>query len=63
MTLPGSREVPVALLAQMLNDTTNSYKYLFLLALLDAVQADREDADGTTFDMRTLAAGMLKPCQ
>ena len=37
-TLPDSREGPVALLAQMLNDTTNSYKYLFLLSLLDAVQ-------------------------
>jgi hypothetical protein len=46
MTLPDSREGPVA-----------------LLALLDAVQANREDADGTTFNMRTLAAGMLKPCQ
>ncbi len=60
MDLPDSREVPVAVLAQMLNDTTNSYKYLFLLALLDSVQSSyRDDSDWTAFEMRTLAAGML----
>ena len=60
MDLPDSREVAVAVLAQMLNDTTNSYKYLFMLSLLDSVQSSyRDDTEWSAFDMGTLAAGML----
>ena len=48
----------------MLNDTTNSYKYLFLLSLLDAVQVlvtnpDKFDCTGIDLVADGLGVGIL----
>jgi transcriptional regulator with XRE-family HTH domain len=42
-TLPESDRVSVATLAQLLENTTNSYKYLFLLSLLDILKRRQFD--------------------
>lgn len=42
-TLPESDRVSVATLAQLLGNTTNSYKYLFLLSLLDILKRRQFD--------------------
>ncbi len=36
--LPPNKEIPVGILSSVLNDTTNSYKYYWFLAILDIVQ-------------------------
>jgi hypothetical protein len=59
--LPGSDEISVSTLARVFDDTTNSYKYLFFLALLDAIQRQvfdpsrRIPIDELTIDMLVLA--------
>ncbi|MCW6038904.1 hypothetical protein K4A83_21975 [Spirulina subsalsa FACHB-351] len=41
LQLPESREVNVAALSQIFNNTTNSYKYLFFLSLLDILKREK----------------------
>jgi len=38
--LPKSREVNVSALSRLLSDTTNSYKYVFLLSILDLIKRE-----------------------
>lgn len=60
MTLPSDRDLPVEILSQLLADTTNSYKFLFMLSLLDSVQASYgDDERWRTVSLRDLAVGML----
>ena len=41
--LPSSEQVDIATLAQLFNDTTNSYKYIFFLSLLELLRARNFD--------------------
>ena len=42
-SLPESKQVNVSILAQLFNKTTNSYKYLFFLSLLDILKRTKFD--------------------
>jgi transcriptional regulator with XRE-family HTH domain len=42
-SLPKSKQVNVSILAQLFNKTTNSYKYLFFLSLLDIIKRRKFD--------------------
>lgn len=59
--LPPSSAISVSTLARLFDETTNSYKYLFFLALLDAIQrnlfdpAQKIPIDELTIDMLVLA--------
>jgi hypothetical protein len=39
--LPDSKQVDVGVLASLFDNTTNSYKYFFFLALLDRIEKAR----------------------
>lgn len=60
--MPSSSEVPIAALAGLFNQVTNSYKFLYFFALLDAVTSRAEPADGVcnrTFDTKDIAVRAL----
>lgn len=60
MTLPGSPEVDIAALTRLFDDRTNSYKYLFLFAILDALEANyAESQSSIQLNKEALAIGML----
>ena len=61
MSLPASERVDVSVLAGLFANTTNSYKYLLFLALLDELErrySSQEPAD-ERIGLRDLAVGML----
>ncbi len=55
MELPESNEVDVARLAAVFSDTTNSYKFYWLLAILDGLR----ETGQTQFSMRDLSLRMV----
>lgn len=56
--LPDSSSLDVAALSRILDETTNSYKFLFFLALLE-LAAEEGFRPGTRIDLRALACRML----
>ena len=60
MELPSSSHVDVSVLVRLLDETTNSYKYLFLLSLLDELQLNyAQDPSALCIPKKSLAVGML----
>lgn len=60
MQPPGSDSVNVAVLARLFANTTNSYKYLFALALLDSLERRYGDTQELLrIPLRELGIGML----
>lgn len=56
--LPESISLDIGALSRILDDTTNSYKFLFFLALLE-LAAEEKFLPGTFIDLRALACRML----
>lgn len=56
--LPTSTEVNVAALSRLLSDTTNAYKYIFFLSILDLIKRDGF-SHPTRIQFRELVAEML----
>ncbi|MEZ4886419.1 MAG: HNH endonuclease domain-containing protein [Chitinophagales bacterium] len=58
MQLPFSNILPIDRLSQCFNDTTNSYKFYWFLAILEAVTHSRENGN-IVIEMKSLAAKMV----